>query len=228
VEHDAVVAEDAEAARAKRRGPSGCRPPEPLSAEDQAALDEHNKAVAEAAERLAAYARARRPKSQERPSRRADEALVASPPPRPDPTIRRPFGRKGEPTPAEIEQIQKRDAKKADDERIAKEKAEPMRQGRRRQNHQLVAAYPPREDLGRSFGGAFFFGALRVGPQDNGRAWQHSNGRSGNLKSSTPRSRRPATISSTNADDGSVEWTACSPAYERALAYVSPKPSMVG
>jgi hypothetical protein len=89
-----------------------------LSAEEQALIDEHAKAVAEAAERLEAY-RAKKAEQQAEADQFArDEALVASPAPRPDPTIRRPFGRQGEPTPAELEQINKRiarDKAKADE-----------------------------------------------------------------------------------------------------------------
>jgi hypothetical protein len=117
--------DDAEAARAKLKAEG--RPvaePEPLSPEDQAALDEYNANVAAAAERLEAYRRKKAEEKAEADQAAADEAVLASPPPKPDPTIRRPFGRKGEPTPAEMEQIQKREAKKADDERIAKEKAD--------------------------------------------------------------------------------------------------------
>ncbi|SEE52035.1 hypothetical protein [Bradyrhizobium lablabi] len=100
------------------------REPEPLSEEDQAAIDEHNKAVEAAAERLAAYRAKKAAENEEAAQVAADEAIVASLPPQPDPTIRRPFGRPGEPTPAELEQIKKREAKKADDERIKREKAD--------------------------------------------------------------------------------------------------------
>lgn len=94
-----------------------------LSPEEQAALDEHAKAVAEANERLAKVRAEQAEKKAIADQIAADEALVASPPPRPDPAIRRPFGRTGEPTAAEIEAANKRAAKKADDERIAREKA---------------------------------------------------------------------------------------------------------
>lgn len=96
--------------------------PEPLSPEDQAALDEHNRAVAEAAERLAAYRAKKAAEKAEADQVAADEAIIASAPPRPDPTIRRPFGRTGEPTPAERAQAEKRAATQAERERIQKEK----------------------------------------------------------------------------------------------------------
>ncbi|MDB6085543.1 MAG: hypothetical protein JWN43_3424 [Gammaproteobacteria bacterium] len=88
--------------------------PAPLTPEDQAALDEHNKAVAEAAERLADY---RKRKEEERVIEAqvaADEALVASLPPAPDPTIRRPM------TPAQI----RKNAAMTDDEKAAKKAAD--------------------------------------------------------------------------------------------------------
>lgn len=121
---DADASRQRLAENAKANGLPPPPEPEPLSEEDQAAIDEHNKAVAEAAERLAAYRAKKAAESEEAAQIAADEALVASPPPQPDPTIRRPFGRPGEPTPAELEQIKKREAKKADDERIKREKAE--------------------------------------------------------------------------------------------------------
>lgn len=95
-----------------------------LTPEEQAAIDEHNRAVAEASERLAAFREKQAEEKKLADQVAADEAIVASAPPRPDPTIRRPFGRKGEPTQAELEQIKKREAKKADDERIAREKVD--------------------------------------------------------------------------------------------------------
>jgi hypothetical protein len=117
--------EDAEAARAKLRDQGRPVPePEPLSPEDQAALDEHNAAVAAAAERLAAYRQKKAEEQAAADQAAQDEAIIASAPPKPDPTIRRPFGRTGEPTPAELEQIRKREAEKAERERIQKEKAD--------------------------------------------------------------------------------------------------------
>jgi hypothetical protein len=62
--------------------------------EEQAAIDEHAKAVAEAAERLNKR-RAELAKQKEIDDQvAADEALVASPPPRPDPTAPRPLSKK--------------------------------------------------------------------------------------------------------------------------------------
>lgn len=116
--------EDAETARERLKADGRqVADPEPLSPEDQAAVDEHNRAVAEAAERLAAYRAKKEAERQEAEQVKADEAIVASSPPKPDPTRpKRPFGRTGEPTPAELEQIRKRDAEKAERERIQKEK----------------------------------------------------------------------------------------------------------
>jgi hypothetical protein len=117
--------EDAEAARAKLRNDGRDVPdPEPLSPEDQAALDEHNAAVAAAAERLEAYRRKKAEEKAEADQVAMDEAIIASAPPKPDPTIRRPFGRTGEPTPKEREQMEKKAAEKAERERIEKEKAD--------------------------------------------------------------------------------------------------------
>jgi hypothetical protein len=92
-----------------------------LSPEDQAALDEHQRAVDEANERLAKFRADQEEKRILADQVAQDEAIVNSAPP--TPTFKRPFGRPGEPTPAELEQIKKREAKKADDERIAREKA---------------------------------------------------------------------------------------------------------
>jgi hypothetical protein len=99
-------------------------PPVELTAEEQAAIDEHAKAVAEANERLKAFHEKQAEKKAEADQVAADEALVKSPAPRPDPRVRRPFGRKGEPTPAELEQMRKRDQKKAAGDKAAAEKAE--------------------------------------------------------------------------------------------------------
>lgn len=121
---------DAEAARGRineRNEQAGLDPlPEPLALtpEEQAAIDEHAKAVDEANERLTKFRAEQEEKRKIAEQVAADEALVKSPPPRPDPAARRPFGRKGEPTPAEIEQMKKREAKKAADERMVREKAE--------------------------------------------------------------------------------------------------------
>lgn len=125
---------DATAARQKineinsEQGRAPIPEPAPLSPEDQAALDAHNKSVAEAAARLDEYYKKRDEDRKIAEQVAADEAIVASAPPQPDPTIRRPFGRKGEPTPAELEQIRKRDAaaaeKKAADDKMVKDKAD--------------------------------------------------------------------------------------------------------
>jgi tRNA(Ile)-lysidine synthase TilS/MesJ len=101
---------------------------EPLTPEEQAAIDEHAKAVAEANERLKAFHEKQAEKKAEADQVAADEALVKSPAPRPDPAVRRPFGRKGEPTAAELEAQRKRDEKKAAGEKAAAEKAEQDRQ----------------------------------------------------------------------------------------------------
>jgi colicin import membrane protein len=103
--------------------------PTPLSPEDQAAIDEHNAAVKAAADRLAEYRKKKEEEAEIARQVAADEALVASPPPRPDPTIRRPFGRKGDPTPAERAAFEKKQAadaaaKKAADDKLVADKAE--------------------------------------------------------------------------------------------------------
>lgn len=98
----------------------------PLSPEDQAALDEHNKAVSAAAERLAEYHAKKAEERRIADQVAADEALVSSPPPRPDPTIRRPFGRKGDPTPAERAAFEK---KQAADAKVTADKTEADRIG---------------------------------------------------------------------------------------------------
>lgn len=58
--------------------------------EEQAAIDEHAKAVAEANERLKAFRAKQAEEKKIADQVAADEALVASPPPRPDPAARRP------------------------------------------------------------------------------------------------------------------------------------------
>ena len=114
-------------ADAKARGltPPPPPPPEPppLTPEDQAAIDEHNKAVAEASERLNAYYEKKAAEKVEADQVAADHALVASLPPVPDVTIRRPFGRKGEPTEAEKAMAQKAAEKKAADDKLVADKA---------------------------------------------------------------------------------------------------------
>lgn len=96
-----------------------------VSPEEQAAIDEHATAVAEANARLEARREKLAKEKAEADQATADELLVRSPPPMPDLNKpKRPFGRAGDPTPAEMELIQKREAKKADDERVAREKAD--------------------------------------------------------------------------------------------------------
>lgn len=92
--------------------------------EEKAAIDEHAAAVAEANERLKAFREKKEAERVEAEQVAADEALVASPPPAPDPAARRPFGRQGEPTAAEKKMMEKKAKKDAEDERIAKEKAD--------------------------------------------------------------------------------------------------------
>jgi hypothetical protein len=82
--------------------------------EEQAAIDDHAKAVADANERLKAFREKQAADKAVTDQVAADEALVASPPPRPDPAARRPL------TPA---QIRKRSAE-TDEERLAREKSE--------------------------------------------------------------------------------------------------------
>ena len=92
---------DRDVQNAKARGlPPPVKPAwldaEPLVAtpEEQAAIDEHTKAVAAASERLAKR-RAELAKQKEIDDQvAADEALVASPPPQPDPDARRPLTKK--------------------------------------------------------------------------------------------------------------------------------------
>jgi hypothetical protein len=110
-------------AEVKAREAAGQPVPE-ITAEEQAAIDDHARAVAEANERLKARREKLAAEKAEADQIARDEALVKSPAPRPDPNVRRPFGRKGEPTPAEIELLKKREAKKADDDRAVREKAE--------------------------------------------------------------------------------------------------------
>lgn len=122
--------EDADAARkrladnAKAEGLPPPPEPAPLSAEDQQAIDEHNKSVAEAQDRLNAYYKKKADDDEIARQVAADEALVASLPPAPDPTIRRPFGRTGDPTPAEIKMTADRAAKKAAEDKAVKDKAD--------------------------------------------------------------------------------------------------------
>jgi hypothetical protein len=87
--------------------------PEPeVSPEEQAAIDEHAKAVAEAQARLDAFRKKQAEETEQARQVAADEALVASPPPQVDPNFKRPFGRKGPPTQAEIDAANKKAAAK--------------------------------------------------------------------------------------------------------------------
>lgn len=88
--------------------------PVPLDPETQAAVDAHTRAQLEAAKRLEAHEHelAERKKVDEQVA--ADRALVATPPPQPDPNVRRrPFGRTGEPSEAERAMMEKRARKGA-------------------------------------------------------------------------------------------------------------------
>jgi hypothetical protein len=121
--HDRNVAE------AKARGepaPAAPLAPPPLSPEDQAALDAHNKTVAESAARLKAYQEKKAKEKAEADQAAQDEAIVASLPPQPDPTARRPLSpaqirkQSATLTPAEQAAIDK----KAADDKLAADKAE--------------------------------------------------------------------------------------------------------
>lgn len=89
------TAEDATAARQrlnernKADGLPAIADPEPLAPDDQAALDTHNKAVAEAAARLKDYYDKKAEAEKVAAQVAADEVLVASAPPQPDPNARR-------------------------------------------------------------------------------------------------------------------------------------------
>jgi hypothetical protein len=119
-------AKEVEAAKAAGAAPPAPLPPEPLppTPEEQAAIDVHNQAVSEAKERLAKFYEEEKKRKEIEDQVAADKAMVASPPPQPDPNARRPFGRKGEPTEAEKAMMAKKAEKDAEAERIAKEKAE--------------------------------------------------------------------------------------------------------
>lgn len=66
-------------------------PPPPLSPQDQAALDEHNAAVADAKKRLDDYYARKAKEQAEAEQVAADEALVKSTPPEPQPITQRPL-----------------------------------------------------------------------------------------------------------------------------------------
>lgn len=141
-EDEAKAARQAEAERhareteeAKAKGlplPAPLPPEVEPTPEEQEAIDNYNREVAAARERLDARNEKLRLEREEAEQVRIDEALVASPPPRIDPTARRrPFGRPGEPTPAETKVMEKREAdqrakdeaRRAEAERINREKA---------------------------------------------------------------------------------------------------------
>jgi hypothetical protein len=111
-------ADDAAAARKKLN----MEEPE-ISPEEQAALDEHRRAVAEAQARLDALRQKQEKERQEAMQIAADEALVSSPPPQVE--IRRPFGRKGAPTPAEVAAANKKSAASSTSQQDKVEFAEP-------------------------------------------------------------------------------------------------------
>lgn len=82
---------DRDVAEAKAKGQPAPPPPPgpaPLSPEDQAALDAYNKGVAEAAKRLEDYRKKKAEEQKIADQVAADEALVNSLPPTPDPTRR--------------------------------------------------------------------------------------------------------------------------------------------
>lgn len=119
---------DAAAARTKLDLPAAA----PLSPEDQAALDEHNKAVAAAAKRLADYNERKAKEKAEVDQAAADEALVHSIPPQPDPNARKPL------TPAQLRKASAtltpaeeaaREAKEKADAKVIADKAEADRMG---------------------------------------------------------------------------------------------------
>jgi hypothetical protein len=110
--------------------------PVELTADEQAAIDEHAKAVAEANERLKARREKLAAERAEADQVAADEALVASPPPRPDPAAPRPLTKKEKKdqflqlTPEEQAEKDAREkaeteaaAKKASDAKLAQDKA---------------------------------------------------------------------------------------------------------
>lgn len=98
----------AERAAKARAAKPDLPPPVDLAPEDQEAVDAHTQAQREAADRLAAYEAEQAEKRKVEEQVAADRALVAAPPPAPDPNVRRPFGRKGEPTAKEREMMAKR------------------------------------------------------------------------------------------------------------------------
>lgn len=100
-------------ATAKARKDVGA-PEVEMTADEQAAIEDHAKAVAEANERLKAFREKQAEEKKIADQVAADEALVNSPAPRPDPNVRRPL------SPA---QMRKR-AAETDEERMVREKHE--------------------------------------------------------------------------------------------------------
>jgi hypothetical protein len=129
-EHAKKVA-DAKTRGAPVPAPLPPPPPEPTP-EEQAAIMEHAVAGAEAAARLKKFYAAEVEKKKIADQVAADEALVATPPPRPDPNARRPLTpaqiRKASAslTPAEQAEIDRKAAadKKAADDKLVADKAE--------------------------------------------------------------------------------------------------------
>ena len=76
--------------RNKEAGAPLLAEPIPATPEEQKAIDEHAKAVAEANDRLKAFREKQAEEKKIAEQVAADEALVASAPPRPDPNARRP------------------------------------------------------------------------------------------------------------------------------------------
>lgn len=107
-------------AEAKAREAAGQEAVE-LSVAEREELEQHTRAVEEAKQRLKAFHEKKAAEKREADQAALDEAVVASVPPRPG---KRPFGRPGEPTAAEIESQRKRDEKKAAGDKAAKEKAD--------------------------------------------------------------------------------------------------------
>lgn len=90
-----------------------------LSPEDQAALDAHNKTVAESAARLKAYQDKKSKEQAEADQAAQDELIIASVPPQPDPNARRPM------TPAQLRKASAQlTPQEIADKKIADDKAE--------------------------------------------------------------------------------------------------------
>ncbi|HEY8751592.1 MAG TPA: hypothetical protein VIM11_26660 [Tepidisphaeraceae bacterium] len=98
--------------RAKEEGREPLPEPIEMTPEEKTALDEYNKATAEAKDRLKKFHEEQAEKKKVADQIAADEALVATPPPRPDPNARRPM------SPAQI----RKNAAMTDEERVDREK----------------------------------------------------------------------------------------------------------